>query len=324
MHGVNSMTPISPKLQRRPRWRLHPKLVPYVLLAPFVLLFFIFGLFPLLFSLFLAFQSWEPTSGLANMSYVGLDNFIFTLEDEWFWKSIKNTFWLAAVSGIPQHLIAIPLACVIHAQFKRTRNATVGAYFLPYITSTVAIAMMFSTLFSTDYGLINQVIAGAAQLPLIGSFFPQKPIDWLGESEFIKPAISFVVFWRYVGFNTVLYLAALQTIPKDMYEAATMDGASRWNQFWYITLPSLKPMIYFGVTLTLIGGLQLFEEPFILTGGRGGSDQSGMTTAMYMYRTAFDFNDFGTASALSWILFVFVAVLTWLTNLAFKPKRGET
>ena len=258
------------------------------------------------------------------MSYVGLDNFIFTLEDEWFWKSIKNTFWLAAVSGIPQHLIAIPLACVIHAQFKHTRNATVGAYFLPYITSTVAIAMMFSTLFSTDYGLINQVIAGAAQLPLIGSFFPQQPIDWLGESEFIKPAISFVVFWRYVGFNTVLYLAALQTIPKDMYEAATMDGASRWNQFWYITLPSLKPMIYFGVTLTLIGGLQLFEEPFILTGGRGGSDQSGMTTAMYMYRTAFDFNDFGTASALSWILFVFVAVLTWLTNLAFKPKRGET
>jgi multiple sugar transport system permease protein len=109
-----------------------------------------------------------------------------------------------------------------------------------------------------------------------------------------------------------------------MYEAATMDGASRWNQFWYITLPSLKPMIYFGATLTLIGGLQLFEEPFILTGGRGGSDQSGMTTAMYMYRTAFDFNDFGTASALSWILFVFVAVLTWLTNLAFKPKRGET
>ena len=108
-----------------------------------------------------------------------------------------------------------------------------------------------------------------------------------------------------------------------MYEAATMDGANQWKQFWYITLPSLKPMIFFGVTLSLIGGLQLFEEPFILTGGRGGSDQAGMTTAMYMYRTAFDFNDFGTASALSWILFIFVAVLTWLTNLAFKPKGGE-
>jgi multiple sugar transport system permease protein len=307
----------------RNRWRLHAKFVPYVLLAPFVLLFFIFGLFPLLFSLFLAFQSWEPTSGLSSMTYVGLDNFIFTLEDEWFWKSINNTFWLAIVSGVPQHLVAIPLACVIHALFVRTRNATVGVYFLPYITSTVAIAMMFSTLFSTDYGLINFVLSQMAQLPWIGQIFPQNGIDWLGESQYIKPAISFVVFWRYVGFNTVLYLAALQTIPKDMYEAATMDGANAWKQFWYITLPSLKPMIFFGVTLSIIGGLQLFEEPFILTGGRGGTDQAGMTTAMYMYRTAFDFNDFGTASALSWILFVFVAVLTWLTNLAFKPKGGE-
>jgi len=307
----------------RNRWRLHAKFVPYVLLAPFVLLFFIFGLFPLLFSLFLAFQSWEPTSGLSSMTYVGLDNFIFTLEDEWFWKSINNTFWLAIVSGVPQHLVAIPLACVIHALFVRSRNATVGVYFLPYITSTVAIAMMFSTLFSTDYGLINFVLSQMAQLPWIGQIFPQNGIDWLGESQYIKPAISFVVFWRYVGFNTVLYLAALQTIPKDMYEAATMDGANAWKQFWYITLPSLKPMIFFGVTLSIIGGLQLFEEPFILTGGRGGTDQAGMTTAMYMYRTAFDFNDFGTASALSWILFVFVAVLTWLTNLAFKPKGGE-
>lgn len=307
----------------RNRWRLHAKHVPYVLLAPFVLLFFIFGLFPLLFSLFLAFQSWEPTSGLSSMTYVGLDNFIFTLEDEWFWKSMNNTFWLAIVSGVPQHLVAIPLACVIHALFVRTRNATVGIYFLPYITSTVAIAMMFSTLFSTDYGLINFVLSQIAKLPWIGQIFPQNGIDWLGESQYIKPAISFVVFWRYVGFNTVLYLAALQTIPKDMYEAATMDGANAWKQFWYITLPSLKPMIFFGVTLSIIGGLQLFEEPFILTGGRGGTDQAGMTTAMYMYRTAFDFNDFGTASALSWILFVFVAVLTWLTNLAFKPKGGE-
>lgn len=310
-------------LKVKKRWRLSSRSVPYVLLAPFVILFLVFGLFPLLFSLFLAFQSWEPTSGLSSMTFVGLDNFIFTLEDEWFWKSMYNTFWLAIVSGVPQHLIAIPLACVIHALFIRTRNATIGAYFLPYITSTVAIAMMFSTLFSTDYGLINLMITRIAQWPVIGHFLPQSPIDWLGEASHIKPAISFVVFWRYVGFNTVLYLAALQTIPKDMYEAAKMDGANSWKQFWYITLPSLKPMIFFGVTLTLIGGLQLFEEPFILTGGRGGTDQSGMTTAMYMYRTAFDFNDFGTASALSWILFVFVAALTWLTNLAFKLKGGE-
>ena len=109
----------------------------------------------------------------------------------------------------------------------------------------------------------------------------------------------------------------------DLYEAATMDSASRWQQFWHITLPSLRPMIFFGVTLSVIGGLQLFEEPFILTGGKGGIDQSAMTSAVYLYRMAFDFNDFGGASAMSWLLFLVVVVLTWLTNRAFRPRDAQ-
>ena len=307
-------------MTRRLLPRLSPETVPYVLLSPFVLLFLVFGVFPLGFSFFLAFQSWEPTAGLSSMKFVGLDNFAFAIGDEWFWKSLKNTAWLALAAGVPQHVVAIPLAYFIHTSFKRTRNMVIGAYFLPYITSTVAIAMMFGTLFSTDFGLINVALHALGGIPGLGWLAPAAPIDWLGRAENVKPAISLVVFWRYVGFNTVLYLAALQTIPNDIYEAATMDGAGRWQQFWFITLPNLQPMIYFGVTLSVIGGLQLFEEPFILTGGRGGSDQAGMTTAMYMYRTAFEFNDFGGASALSWLLFVFVALLTWLTNRAFKPR----
>ena len=291
--------------------RLSPRWAPYVFISPFLLLFAVFGVFPLLFSLHLAFQSWEPTSGLDAMEFVGWDNFAFALQDEWFWKSLKNTLWLAVVSGAPQHLVAIPLAVFIHSSFKRLRDGVVGAYFLPYITSTVAIAIMFSSLFSKDFGLVNAALAGA---------FGIDHVDWLGRAENIKPAIAFVVFWRYLGFNVVLYLAALQTIPRDLYEAATMDGAGRWQQFWHITLPNLKPMIFFGVTLSVIGGLQLFEEPFILTGGRGGADQSGMTSAVYLYRMAFDFNDFGGASAMSWLLFAVVAVLTWMTNRAFRPR----
>ena len=279
---------------------LSPRWAPYVLISPFLILFFVFGLGPLLFSLYLAFQTWEPTAGLQSMEYVGVGNFAFALQDEWFWKSLKNTGWLAVASGVPQHLVAIPLAVFIHTSFKRLRDGVIGAYFLPYITSTVAIAILFSSLFSTDFGLINVALS---------ALFGGEPIDWLGEPENIKPAIAMIVFWRYVGFNVVLYLAALQTIPKDLYEAATMDGAGRVQQFFYITLPSLKPMIFFGVTLSVIGGLQLFEEPFILTGGRGGSDQAGMTTAIYLYRMAFDFNDFGAASAMSWLLFLVVALL---------------
>jgi multiple sugar transport system permease protein len=300
--------PLPAALSLSPRW------APYVLISPFLILFLVFGLGPLLFSLYLAFQTWEPTAGLQAMEYAGVGNFAFALEDEWFWKSLKNTGWLAVASGVPQHLVAIPLAVFIHTSFKRLRDGVIGAYFLPYITSTVAIAILFSSLFSTDYGLINVGL---------GALFGGEPIDWLGAPENIKPAIAMIVFWRYVGFNVVLYLAALQTIPKDLYEAATMDGAGRLQQFFHITLPSLKPMIFFGVTLSVIGGLQLFEEPFILTGGRGGSDQAGMTTAIYLYRMAFDFNDFGAASAMSWLLFLVVALLTWLTNRAFAPRKGS-
>ena len=227
-------------------FRLSPRWAPYVFISPFLVLFGVFGVFPLLFSLYLAFQSWEPTSGLAAMQFVGLDNFAFALGDEWFWKSLKNTFWLAVATGVPQHLVAIPLAVFIHTSFKRTRDGMVGAYFLPYITSTVAIAIMFSSLFSRDYGLVN------AGLGLFGL----APVDWLNQPDSLKPAIALIIFWRYLGFNVVLYLAALQTIPKDLYEAATMDGAGKLQQFFFITLPSLKPMIYFGVMLSIIGGLQ--------------------------------------------------------------------
>ncbi len=301
---------------------LSPRWAPYVLISPFFALFAVFGLFPLLFSLYLAFQTWDPSAGMRAMQFVGFDNFVFSLQDEWFWKSLKNTAWLALASGVPQHLVAIPLAVFIHTSLKRLRNGVVGAYFLPYITSTVAIAILFSSLFSTDYGIVNQALAALGKLPLLGALMPANPIDWLNNPDAIKPAIAMIVFWRFLGFNVVLYLAALQTIPKDLYEAATMDGAGRLQQFFHITLPSLKPMIFFGVTLSVIGGLQLFEEPFILTGGRGGSDQSGMTTAIYLYRMAFDFNDFGAASAMSWLLFIVVVVLTWLTNRAFKPRGG--
>jgi multiple sugar transport system permease protein len=304
--------------------RLSPERAPYLFISPFIILFAVFGLFPLLFSLYLAFQTWEPSSGMGAMTFVGFGNYAFALQDEWFWKSLYNTGWMALVSGVPQHVVAIPLAYFIHSSFKGMRNVVVGAYFMPYITSTVAIAILFSSLFSTDFGLINVALQSLAHVPGLGWLLPSDPIDWMGNPDNIKPAISMLVFWRYVGFNVVLYLAALQTIPNDIYEAATMDGAGRIQQFFYITLPSLKPMIFFGVTLSVIGGLQLFEEPFILTGGRGGSDQAGMTTAIYLYRMAFDFNDFGAASAMSWLLFIVVGLLTWMTNIAFRPRKSST
>jgi multiple sugar transport system permease protein len=267
------------------------------------------------------FQQWDPVQGLGAMQFVGLENIRFTLEDPWVWKSLANTFWLAIASGLPQHLVAVPLAYLINEKLQGSRNALMGAYFLPYITSTVAIAMMFTTLFSTDYGLVNVLLETLQRWPLLSWLIPKEHIDWLGTPETVKPVIALVVFWRYLGFNLILYVAAMQSIPRELYEAARMDGAREWRIFWSITLPQLKPMMVFSLTLSVIGGLQLFEEPFILTGGKGGVEQAGMTTAMYMYRTAFEFNDFGLASAMSWLLFLMIAVMTWLTNRALGPQQ---
>jgi multiple sugar transport system permease protein len=302
------------------RWR--QDWAPYLFVLPFVVLFLVFGLFPIGFSFFLVFHTWDPVQGLDSMQFAGAENLSFALEDPLVWTSLGNTLWLAVASGLPQHLVAIPLAYLINERLGRWRNSAMGVYFLPYITSTVAIAIMFSTLFSTDYGAINVMLQSLAKWDLLTQLLPSNNIDWLGQPETIKPVVALVVFWRYVGFNTILYVAAMQSIPRDLYEAARMDGANGRRIFWHITLPQLKPMMYFGVTLTVIGGLQLFEEPFILTGGKGGMEYAGMTTAMYMYRTAFEFNDFGLASAISWLLFAVILVLTMVTNRAFRVKGG--
>ena len=287
------------------------RLAPYLFVAPFFILFAIFGLFPLLFSLYLSLHEWDPTQGLQAMQWVGLENYWFALTDPWFQKSIYNTLWFAVFAGIPQHLVALPLAYFIHMRLKRSRNLVIGAYFVPYITSSVAIALIFSTLLSRDYGAVNALISEATRIPFLGTLLHSHPVDWLGNAHTTKPAVAFVVFWRFLGWNTVLYLSALQTISTDLHEAATLDGAKSWAQFRYITLPLLKPMMFFAITLSIIGNLQLFEEPFILVDGEPGVSQSVMTTAVFMYRLAFGEGDFGAASAVSWLLFFVIAMLTW-------------
>ena len=306
----------SPGRPRRPRSRtqLARAFAPYLFIAPFFLLFLVFGLFPLLFSIYLSLHQWDPAEGLGAMRWVGLENYAFALTDPWFHKSLWNTLWFAVVSGVPQHLVAVPLACFIHGALKRGRDAVVGAYFVPYITSSVAIALIFTTLFSKDYGVIN----GA-----LHTLFGADPVNWLGNAHTTKPAVAFIVFWRYLGWNVVLYLSALQVIDKELYEAAALDGCGPWRRFWHITLPLLRPMMFFAITLTIIGNLQLFDEPYILVDPESGVSLSVMTTAIFMYRLAFSDGDFGTASAVSWLLFLLVALLTWANSRLLGRSGGS-
>jgi multiple sugar transport system permease protein len=304
------------------RWEVFQRrYAPYLFISPFFVLFAVFGLFPILFSLYLSFHSWQPAAGLGSMTPVGWRNFSDNLTDPTFWQSLKNTAIIALESGVPQHLIAIPLAFAIHTSLKRVQGLVTALYFLPYITSVVAISVIFVTLFSWQYGVLNVVLGALHGLPLIGGLFPAEKINWLGNRDFIQPAVASVVVWRYVGWNTVLYLSGIQSIPAELYEAASVDGASTGQQFRHVTLPLLRPIMFVAITLTLIGNLQLFEEPYIIAGDSGGIGGRALTTVMYMYRTYNFYGDAGLASAMSWLLFILIGGLTLINNRLFGKSR---
>ena len=341
-------TPAAPPRSTRPprpssrRW-LSRRWAPYLFISPFFVLFALFGLFPLLFSAFISFYRWDAVAGLSALEWEGLGNYVYVLQLEdvhwdqmltaafWqdlygrpFWRALWNTVWIGLIAGVPQHLVAIPLAFFIHTRLQRVRNVVLAAYFLPYITNMVAVALVFEALFSPNFGMVNTVLTSLGSLQLgdwapLAGIFPNAPVDWK-QPDKVPWVVAFVVWWRYVGWNTVLYLAALQTLPQDIYEAARVDGVSTWQQFRHLTLPLLRPMMFFAVTLTLIGGLQLFEEPYVLTRTTGGSGQVAETGAMYLLKTAMTDGDFGTASAIAWLLFVIVGLLTWINHRVFKPK----
>ncbi len=299
-------------------------LTPYGFLLPFLIIFSVFGIFPLLFSVYLSFHEWNPVEGLAAMRFVAFENYEIALTDPWLWRSLKNTFWLAITSGVAQHLVAIPVAYILVSQGDKLRHWLTSAYFLPFITSTVAASLIFFNMYSPSSGIINQTLMYLADTKVLGWAFAwvneYQPIRWLDDATLIKPSIAIMVFWKYTGFNIVLYTTGLMTIPKDILEAARMDGANAFRRFWNISLPMIRPFIFFAVTMTIIGNLQLFEEPFVLTRGGGGTGQAGLTISMYLYKVGWEWLEMGTASAISWLLFALIAGCTTIQFLFFGKK----
>lgn len=288
---------------------LRAYLAPYLMISPFYILFIVFGLFPILFSLYLAFHAWD---GLGPMEYVGLRNFRNLLTDDPdFWKSVGNTFAIWFLSTVPQLFLALVVAFLLNAAFVRFKDFYRAVYFLPNITSIVAVAIIFGSFFGSQFGLINGVLQ-ALGLPRI---------EWINDPFWVKVAVSLMVIWRWTGYNAIIYLAGLQGIPHDLYEAATIDGASRKQQFFSITLPLLKPIILFTVILSTIGGMQLFTEPLILVGNTGGATKGGLTLVLYLYNQAFGNQLFGYASAIAWMLFIIIGAFSFL-NWKFV-SRGE-
>ncbi|KIL50967.1 carbohydrate ABC transporter permease [Jeotgalibacillus campisalis] len=292
------------------RWNEKRKesLSGYLFISPFFILFAIFGLFPMLFSFYLGFQRWN---GLGEMEFVGFQNFVFVMEDPIFWKSLWNTIIMGVLGTVPQLIVAIFLAFALNSALVKFQSAFRAAFFLPYVTSTVAVAIIFGVMFSSqDFGLVN----------VFFNLLGLDSVNWQTNEWGVKIAIAVMVFWRWLGYNTIIYLAGMQGIPNDLYEAATIDGATVWQKIRFITIPMLRPIIIFTIFLSTIGSLQLFTEPLIFLGGN--LREEGITVVLYLWREAFSNMAFGTASASAIILFliiiVFATVNSLLANKVFK------
>ncbi|MFP4510453.1 MAG: carbohydrate ABC transporter permease [Spirochaetota bacterium] len=294
----------------------NPKVAPYFFISPFFILFLIFGLYPIGYS---AYISLFDARLAGNRGFVGLDNFtrLFTV-DEFFSKAMVNTFILLIFGSLLQHLIAIPLAIMVNNPRTRGRHVIKALFFAPYITSSVAAVIIFGMVFDQNYGFLNWVLEGL--------FGIEEGFRWLTRGGPIKAAIAIMLNWRFVGFNMVLYLAGLQSIPGELYEAAAIDGASSTQQHRYVTLPLLLPVIFFAVSLSIIGGFQLFEEPFVLLGGTygafGGPGQGGLTAAYYIMWLGFGTGRLGRGSAVAWILFLVIILFTFVNRVITNRLRA--
>ncbi len=289
------------------RWR-EKYLGIYLSISPFFIIFFIFGLFPIGFALYLSFQSWD---GIGPMRYVGLDQFRYLLTDGTFRKSLWVTLQIWLIATIPMLTLALVLAFLLN-QHIRGRMVYRVAFFIPNVTSLVAIAIIFASIFGNQFGLLNAALRGAGL----------DSVEWLNDPWGIKIAIASMVVWRWTGYNAIIYLAGLQAIPDDLYEAARLDGASQWNIFKDITIPLLRPVILFTVITSTIGGMQLFTEPQVLVGNSGGPGREGLTMVLYLYEQAFVQNQFGYGAAIGWGLFVIIVVFS-IMNWVLVGRTGE-
>ncbi|WP_313800085.1 sugar ABC transporter permease [Cytobacillus sp.] len=311
------LVPRKKKVRKR-RYRSEEKkdmISGYLYIAPFFIIFSLVGLYPALFSIYLGFQKWN---GLSPMEFVGLSNFKIVLMDPLFWKSVYNTIVMGIMGTAPQLVFGIIFAFLLNLAFLKFRNFFRVTIFMPYITSMVAVALIFSVLFSDhESSLVNYLLSLAGV----------DPVNWSSSEWGTKMAISIMVFWRWVGYNTIIYLAGIQSIPNDLYEAATIDGANKFQQLIYITMPMLKPFIILTVFTSTVGALQLFSEPTVFLGNSAFTRDEAMTIVMYLYRDAFKLQSFGTASATAIILLVLITVFAVINTTLIagngRKKRGE-
>jgi multiple sugar transport system permease protein len=280
------------KVQRAAWWFVTPAL------AVLAIFFFI----PVLAALAMSLTDFDlyALGNFQNLRLVGLHNYAQLLVDPLFWKALGNTFYFVLL-GVPLSIGAsLGAALLVNSKVARFRNFFRTLYFAPVVTTLVAVAVVWRYIFHTRYGFLNYVLG----------FVGIDPIDWMGNPHWAMPAIVILAVWKNFGYNMIILLAALQSIPEDLYEAARIDGASGWQQFRHVTLPGLAPVLTLVSILTIAGYFQLFAEPYVMT--EGGPLQSTMSVLYFMYEEGFKWWSLGRASAVAFLLFVLMFAITLL------------
>ncbi|MCT1460344.1 sugar ABC transporter permease [Aestuariimicrobium sp. p3-SID1156] len=284
----------------RPEWRVRlsradMKFSPYLFISPFFLLFLLTGLFPILYTGWVSLHDWDLIMGQGE--FIGLDNYKDVVVSPSFTKALRNTFSIFLLSSVPQVIIAIVLAYMLDANLRAKTFWRMGVL-LPYVVAPVAVSLIFGKLFADSSGLVNSLLG------IIGV----DPIGWHKSAFWSHVAIASMVNFRWTGYNALIFLAAMQAIPRETYEAAIIDGADRVKRFFHVTIPMLRPTIIFVVITSTIGGLQIFDEPRMFdTMGLGGASRQWMTMTMYLYELGWGPQvSFGRASAVAWLLFLII------------------
>ena len=284
------------------------RLVGWAFAGPALLVIGLFFGVPVLAALALSLTDFDIYSlaDIGNLRFVGIDNYIGLLQNPLFWKALGNTFYFVLV-GVPLSIaVSLGAALLLHAKAARFRPLFRTALFAPVVTTVVAVAVIWRYLFHTKYGMANWGL----------SFLGIEPVDWLGDPHWAMPTIILFAVWKNFGYNMIIFLAGLQGIPEDLYEAARIDGASPWKQFRHVTLPMLGPVLLLVGILTMAGYFQLFAEPYVMT--QGGPLQSTVSVLYLMYEEGFKWWNLGNASAVAFLLFAimtaFTSGLLWLAR----------
>lgn len=281
------------------------KFSPYLYIAPFFLLFAVLGAFPIIYTMNVSLYDWHLLKGQGD--FVGFANYTSVLSDPFFWNALGNTFSIFLLSVIPQLIAATVIAAVLD-QAIRASTFWRMSILLPYVAAPVAVAVIFTQIFSQYNGPITGAMVALGL----------EPIRWGFDPFPSHVAIASMVNWRWTGYNALILLAAMQAVPRDIYESAAIDGAGRARRFFSITIPMIRPTMIFVIITSTIGGLQIFAEPKLYDGqSNGGSNRQFQTIVLYLYEMAFPRRDFGRAAATAWILFVII-VLVGLINFAIS------